>query len=119
MKYPKYHKYNNQDPSIPKYASIVTAEILENIRDFIPKRAKRIYHVRPEANIAIDLDHAVIRQLSQRLDKEIIEIDKFEKENSNDLRNYPWIENDEYEHDNDNDNENDNENDNDNDESQQ
>ena len=96
--YPKYYKYKNPDPSTAKYAPIVTSEILEKIADIIDKDIWRIYHLRPHTVLGIDLKHAVIRDLSNRLLFAVAEIDKFEKENANDLRNYPWVEGDDDKH---------------------
>jgi hypothetical protein len=91
-KYPKYYKYKNPDPSAAKYAPIVTSELLQIIEEKISASIKRFYHIRSEAVLAIDLKHAVIRELSQKLDNKVVEIDKFERANSSDLRNYPWSE---------------------------
>ena len=92
MKYPKYHKYNNSDPSTTTNADRIMTQILEIIEETITRNTQRIYHTKPDSIIGIDLRHAVIRELSQQLANEIIRINKFEKENSNDLRNYPWSE---------------------------
>ena len=86
----KYHKFKKADPSTARYAPIITAEILEIIEEKINKDSVRFYHVRADSVLGIDLRHAVIRQLFVQLHEEIIKIDKFERENSNDLRNYPW-----------------------------
>jgi hypothetical protein len=56
----------------------------------IIENTKRIYHTKPDSILGIDLRHAVVRKLLQHLADEIVRINKFEKENSNDLRNYPW-----------------------------
>lgn len=86
----KYHKFKNVDPSTVRYVPIITAEILEIIEDKIIKDAVRFYRVRADSVLGIDLRHAVIRKLFVQLHAELIKIDKFERENSNDLRNYPW-----------------------------
>jgi hypothetical protein len=93
--YPKYYKYKNPDPSTAKYAPIIVDEILKIILEIISKNVRSIYHIRPESVLGIDLKHAVMRELSNRLDFVVAEIDSFEKENANDLRNYPWTEDDE------------------------
>jgi hypothetical protein len=91
MKYARYHKYKNPDPSTDKEAAITTAQLLQIIEQKISDDARRIYHTRnPNSILEQDLRFAVIRELSYRLSKEILEIDRFEKQNSNDLRNYPW-----------------------------
>jgi len=86
--YSNYRKFKNPDPSTAKYAPIVAAEILEIIEEKIDKSVTRIYRVRTDSVLGIDLRHAVIRGLSYLLNEEIIRINKFEKQNSNDLRNY-------------------------------
>jgi len=93
---PKYHKFQNPDPSTAKFAPIVASEILEDIEDKINKKIWEIYRLRPDTVLGIDLTHAVIRELSHKLLDEIVEIDKFEKENKGDLRNYPWGVSDEF-----------------------
>jgi hypothetical protein len=92
--YPKYYKYRNPDPSTAKNAPIVTAEILEKIADIIDKDIWRIYRLKSDTVLGIDLKHAVTRDLSNRLLFAVAEIDKFEKQNASDLRNYPWVESD-------------------------
>jgi hypothetical protein len=89
---PKYYKYQNADPSTARYAPIIADEILKIIEENISKNVRRIYHIRPESVLGIDLKHAVIRELSDRLACAVAEIDKFEKLSSNDLRNYPYME---------------------------
>jgi hypothetical protein len=84
----KYWKYENADPSIAYYARIVANEIFSKIQDMINKRSKDIYHVRPEAIIAQDLRHEVIRQLSHKLNEQVKEIKQYEQENSGDIRNF-------------------------------
>lgn len=84
----KYWKYKNADPSTAKYASIVTSEILKIIEEKIASDVKRFYHIRPDSILGIDLRHAVIRELVYLLSKELLRIDKFEKENSGDIRNF-------------------------------
>jgi len=86
----KYHRYKNADDSTAVNASRITTLILEIIEEEINQNIKRIYQTKPDSIIGIDLRHAVIRKLSQQLANEINRIDKFEKENSNNLRNYPW-----------------------------
>jgi hypothetical protein len=90
--YPKYYKYKNPDPSTAKYAAIVANEILEIITKHINKRTWEIYHLKPDTVLGIDLKHAVVRKHSDQTNKLVIEIEKFEKENASDLRNYPWSE---------------------------
>jgi len=90
MTHKKYHNYKNADDSTAVNASRITTLILEIIEEKINQNIQRIYHTKQDSIIGIDLRHAVIRKLSQQLANEIIRIDKFEKENSNDLRNYPW-----------------------------
>ena|SRR6266498_2648496 len=89
---PKYHKFKNPDLSTAKFAPIVASEILEDMPNKINKRSWEIYRLKPDTVLGIDLTHAVIRAVSDMLDKEIVEIDKFENENASDLRNYPWTE---------------------------
>ena len=94
-RYPKYYKYKNPDPSTARYAPIVTAEILEIIDEKIDKSIKKIYHVRPESVLGIDLKHSVTRELFHQLHIQVVKIDNFEADNSGDLRNYPWSESEE------------------------
>jgi len=84
----KYWKYKNPDPSIAVYTPGIVDELFITIKDKIAKEVTRIYHVRPEAIIALDLKHSVIRELSYRLNKEVLKIDRFEHENSGDIRNH-------------------------------
>ena len=93
MKYPdKYYKYKNPDPSTAKYSTRITAQLLEKIEEIIAQSIRKIYHIGPDSILGTDLRHSVIRELLDRLSKEVELIDKFEKENSEDLRNYPWSE---------------------------
>ena len=92
---PKYYKYKNSDPSTAKYAPIITAEISEIIEEKIDRSIKRIYHVRPESVLGIDLKHAIMRELFHQLHTQVLKIDNFEAHNSGDLRNYPWSESEE------------------------
>jgi hypothetical protein len=87
-RYDKYWKYENNDPSTNHYAKAVALEILSEIQDKISKRGKSIYGVRPEAIIVQDLRHEVIRQLANMLSEHVKEIEKYEEENSGDIRNY-------------------------------
>ena len=87
-RYGKYWKYENKDPSTNHYATAVALEILSEIQDRISKRGKSIYSVRAEAIIVQDLRHEVIRQLAKMLNEHVIEIGKYEQENSGDIQNY-------------------------------
>ena len=91
MKYPKYYKYKNPDPSTAKHASRITIQLLEMIEDKISQNIRKIYHIRPESILGTDLRHSVIRELSNQLVKEVDLINKFEKD-CEDMRNYPWSE---------------------------
>jgi hypothetical protein len=84
----KYWKYKNPDPSTQKHAPIIAAELLAIIEEKISEDIKRIYHIRPESILGTDLRHAVIRELTYLLNKEVLKIDRFEQENSGDIRNY-------------------------------
>ena len=91
-RHPRYYKYKNPDPSTAKNAPIVTAEILEIINEKIDKSIKKIYHVRAESVLGIDLKHAITRELFDKLHRQVVKIDNFEADNSGDLRNYPCSE---------------------------
>jgi hypothetical protein len=84
----KYWKYENDDPSIAYYGTIVASELLAEIEDRISKRSKDIYHVRPEAIIAQDFRHEVFRKLQQMVNESVEEIEQYERENSGDIRNH-------------------------------
>jgi len=84
----KYWKYKNPDPSTQKHAPIIAAELLAIIEEKIIRDIKRIYKIRPESILGIDLRHAVIRELGYLLNKEVLKIDRSELENSGDIRNY-------------------------------
>jgi hypothetical protein len=87
-RYDKYWKYENKDPSTNHYAAAVALEILSELQDKISKRGKSIYGVRDEAIIVQDLRHEVIRLLAKMLNEHVIEIGKYEQENSGDIQNY-------------------------------
>jgi hypothetical protein len=89
---PKYYKYENADPSTSKYAPIIADELLEIIKENISKSARRIYHIRDDSILAIDLKNAVIYELFDKLAYVVAEIEKFEREDASDLRNYPFLE---------------------------
>lgn len=93
-RYDKYWKYENPDPSTNFYASRVALEVLDEIQNTISKRGKQIYGVRPEAIIVQDLRHGVIRELVKILTEHVKLIEKYEKENSGDIRNYPTFDSD-------------------------
>jgi hypothetical protein len=84
----RYYHYSNPDPSINKYAEISTDEILRLLDDKINKDIYRIYEVRTRSILGQDLAHAVIRLLAWKLLQRVNNIDKFEKQNSADIRNH-------------------------------
>lgn len=84
----KYWRYDNADPSTAAHTLGIVDDLLPMIKKEIAKRAKEIYHIREEAILALDLKHSVIRELAHRLNKEVIKIDRFEQENSGDIRYY-------------------------------
>ena len=84
----KYWKYKNPDPSTALYTPGVVDELLITIEETIAQSVKRIYHLRPESILGLDLRHSVIRELSCKLNKEVLKIEQFEKENSGDIRNH-------------------------------
>jgi hypothetical protein len=84
----KYWKYKNPDPSTSIYTPIIVEKILTMTEEVISNEAKRIYHIRSEAILARDLGHSVMRELAYRSYKEVLKIDRFEQENSGDIRNF-------------------------------
>jgi hypothetical protein len=84
----KYWKYKNPDPSTALYTSGIVAELFITIEEKIAQDVKRLYHLRPQSILGTDLKHSVIRELSYRLNKEVLKIEHFEKENSGDIRNF-------------------------------
>jgi hypothetical protein len=84
----KYWKYKNPDPSTSIYTPIIVEKILRMTEEVISSEAKRIYHIRSEAILARDLRHSVMRELAYRSHKEVLKIDRFEQENSGDIRNF-------------------------------
>jgi hypothetical protein len=59
------------------------------IEEQIVQETKQAYgNIREKAILARDLRHSIIRELAYRMNKEVLKIDRFEQENSTDLRNY-------------------------------
>ena len=86
--YDKYWKYENPDPSTDPYALRVALEVVDEALLKIRKRGTQIYDVRPAVYYNQDLVHAVIRLLPGIFTEHIKQIEKYEKENSGDIRNY-------------------------------
>ena len=84
----RYYHYQNPDASIEKYAKISVDEILQLLDDKINKNIYRIYEVRSGSILGKDLKHAIIRLLAYKLYQRVQEIDRFEKQNSGDIRNH-------------------------------
>jgi len=93
-KAPKYHKYKNADPSTERHASRIESEILEYIDKIIKQNIRQYYNIRYSSVLGIDLKHAVIRKLSNKLQQKLNWINQFESQNSDprDLTNYPFVE---------------------------
>jgi hypothetical protein len=72
----------------PRFTPGIVDKIIKQTEEIISSEARRIYKVRPEAIIARDLRHAVFRELAYKVNKEVLKIDQFEKENSADIRNF-------------------------------
>ena len=91
---PKYYKYKNPDPSIERNSTRIVSEILDYVDKIIKEYIRQIYNIRYSSVLGIELKHAVIRKLLEKLHQILIEINQFESENSdpNDLRNYPFVE---------------------------
>jgi hypothetical protein len=84
----EYIKYENPDPSTAAHTPAITQRIMIKIEEQIVQETKQAYGIREKAILARDLRHAVFRELAYRVNKEVLKIDRFEQENSSDMRNY-------------------------------
>jgi outer membrane lipopolysaccharide assembly protein LptE/RlpB len=85
----EYIKYENPDPSTAAHTPAIAQRIMIKIEEQIIQETKQAYgSIREKAILARDLRHSIIRELAYRLNKEVLKIDRFEQENSADLRNY-------------------------------
>ncbi len=62
--------------------------MLQLLDNKINKDIYRIYEVRSGSILGKDLKHAIIRKLAYKLYQRVREIDRFEKQNSGDIRNH-------------------------------
>ena len=84
----EYIKYENPDPSTAAHTPAIAHRIMIKIEELIVQETKQAYGIRDKSILARDLRHSVIRELAYRLNKEVLKIDRFEQENSGDMRNY-------------------------------
>jgi hypothetical protein len=93
-----YWKYKNPDVSVARFMPNTVYEIREAIEKIIADNTKKNRGLRSDSILGVEDRHAVWRELLKQATKEVDIIEKYEREHSGNLENYPFQERHFYDH---------------------